>query len=40
MMIIMRYEQEPTPINGKKLDVRGCIGAPMLGGSQTWLRQE
>lgn len=26
--------------NGKKLDVRGYIGVPMLGRSQTWLRQE
>lgn len=25
---------------GKKLDVRGYIGVPMLGRSQTWLRQE
>ena len=26
--------------NGKKLDVRGYIGVPTLGRSQTWLRQE
>ena len=26
--------------NGKKLSVRGYIGVPMLGRSQTWLRQE
>lgn len=26
--------------NGKRLDVRGYIGVPMLGRSQTWLRQE
>lgn len=26
--------------NGKTLDVRGYIGVPMLGRSQTWLRQE
>lgn len=26
--------------NGRKLDVRGYIGVPMLGRSQTWLRQE
>jgi uncharacterized protein (DUF2147 family) len=26
--------------NGNKLDVRGYIGVPMLGRSQTWLRQE
>lgn len=25
---------------GKKLDVRGYIGVPMLGRSQIWLRQE
>jgi uncharacterized protein (DUF2147 family) len=25
---------------GKKLKVRGYIGVPMLGRSQTWLRQE
>jgi uncharacterized protein (DUF2147 family) len=25
---------------GKKLDVRGYIGVPMFGRSQTWLRQE
>lgn len=26
--------------SGKKLSVRGYIGVPMLGRSQTWLRQE
>ena len=26
--------------NGKKLSVSGYIGVPMLGRSQTWLRQE
>lgn len=26
--------------NGRKLNVRGYIGVPMLGRSQTWLRQE
>ena len=26
--------------DGKKLSVRGYIGVPMLGRSQTWLRQE
>lgn len=26
--------------DGKTLDVRGYIGVPMLGRSQTWLRQE
>ncbi len=25
---------------GKKLDVRGYIGIPMLGRTQTWLREE
>ena len=25
---------------GRKLDVRGYIGVPMLGRSQTWVRQE
>ncbi len=25
---------------GKKLSVRGYIGVPMLGRSQTWVRQE
>jgi uncharacterized protein (DUF2147 family) len=25
---------------GKKLDVRGYIGVPMLGRSQTWVRQD
>lgn len=26
--------------NGKKLNVRGYIGIPMLGRTQTWLREE
>lgn len=26
--------------NGKKLEVRGYIGVPLLGRSQTWLRAE
>jgi uncharacterized protein (DUF2147 family) len=26
--------------NGKKLNVRGYIGVPMLGRSQVWVRQE
>jgi uncharacterized protein (DUF2147 family) len=26
--------------NGSKLDVRGYIGAPMLGRTQTWIRAE
>ena len=30
-----------TPVDGgKKLDVRGYIGAPMLGRTQTWHRVE
>ena len=26
--------------NGRQLSVRGYTGVPMLGRSQTWLRQE
>ena len=26
--------------NGAKLDVRGYIGVPMLGRTQTWIRAE
>lgn len=26
--------------DGKRLSVRGYIGVPMLGRSQTWMRQE
>lgn len=26
--------------NGKKLEVRGYIGTPLLGRSQTWVREE
>ena len=26
--------------NGSKLDVRGYIGTPMLGRTQTWIRAE
>jgi uncharacterized protein (DUF2147 family) len=26
--------------DGKKLDVRGYIGLPMLGRTQTWVRAE
>ena len=29
-----------TADGGKKLDVRGSIGTPMLGRTQTWLRVE
>ena len=25
---------------GKKLDVRGYVGVPMFGRTQTWLREE
>jgi len=33
------YSLRLTPIDGgKKLEVRGYIGAPMLGRSQTWIR--
>lgn len=28
------------PDNGKVLNVRGYIGVPMLGRSQSWVRQE
>ena len=35
------YRSEVRLIDdGKKLSVRGYIGVPMLGRSQTWLRQE
>lgn len=35
------YKSKMTLIdNGKKLQVRGYIGVPMLGRSQTWVRQE
>jgi len=35
------YSSKLTVIEGgKKLDVRGYIGIPMLGRSQTWLREE
>jgi uncharacterized protein (DUF2147 family) len=33
------YSLRLTPIEGgKKLEVRGYIGAPMLGRTQTWIR--
>ena len=33
------YSLRLTPIDGgKKLEVRGYIGAPMLGRTQTWIR--
>ena len=35
------YKLRLTPTDGgKKLEVRGYIGMPMLGRSQTWLRVE
>ena len=35
------YKVRLTPADGgKKLDVRGYIGTPMLGRTQTWLRVE
>jgi uncharacterized protein (DUF2147 family) len=35
------YSSKMTVIEGgKKLDVRGYIGIPMLGRTQTWLREE
>jgi len=27
-------------VDGKKLEVRGYIGAPMFGRSQTWLKAD
>jgi uncharacterized protein (DUF2147 family) len=35
------YKSKLTVVDGgKKLDVRGYIGVPMLGRTQTWVRQE
>jgi uncharacterized protein (DUF2147 family) len=35
------YKVRLSPVEaGKKLDVRGYIGMPMLGRTQTWLRVE
>ena len=35
------YKVRLKPINGgKQLEVRGYIGAPMLGRTQTWIRVE
>ena len=35
------YKVRMTPVDGgKKLDVRGYIGTPMLGRTQTWIRAE
>ena len=33
------YKLKMTPIDGgKKLEVRGYVGMPMLGRTQTWIR--
>ncbi|HYC41888.1 MAG TPA: DUF2147 domain-containing protein [Noviherbaspirillum sp.] len=35
------YKSKLTVVEGgKKLDVRGYIGVPMLGRTQTWVRQD
>jgi len=35
------YKVRLTPADGgKKLDVRGYIGAPLFGRTQTWIRVE
>lgn len=35
------YKVRMTPVDGgKKLDVRGYVGAPLLGRTQTWIRVE
>jgi uncharacterized protein (DUF2147 family) len=35
------YKVRMTPVDGgKKLDVRGYVGMPMLGRTQTWVRVE
>jgi len=35
------YRLRLTPIEGgKKLEVRGYIGTPLLGRTQTWIRVE
>lgn len=35
------YKSKLTVVEGgRKLDVRGYIGVPMLGRTQTWVRQE
>ncbi len=35
------YKVRMTPADGgKKLDVRGYVGAPLLGRTQTWIRVE
>lgn len=35
------YKVRITPVDGgKKLEVRGYVGAPLLGRTQTWIRVE
>jgi uncharacterized protein (DUF2147 family) len=35
------YKAKVTPIDGgKKLEMRGYIGMPMLGRTQTWVREQ
>jgi uncharacterized protein (DUF2147 family) len=35
------YKVRLTPTDGgKKLEVRGYVGAPLLGRTQTWIRVE
>jgi uncharacterized protein (DUF2147 family) len=35
------YKVRMTPVDGgKKMDVRGYVGAPLLGRTQTWIRVE
>jgi uncharacterized protein (DUF2147 family) len=35
------YKVKITPVDGgKKLEVRGYVGAPMFGRTQTWMRVE
>ena len=35
------YKVRMKPVDGgKKLEVRGYVGAPLLGRTQTWLRVE
>ena len=35
------YKVRLTPMDGgKKLEVRGYIGTPLLGRTQTWIRVE
>ena len=35
------YRLRLTPVDGgKKMEVRGYVGTPMLGRTQTWVRAE